>query len=159
MEPVSQWRNLFLDLVDDLSRELDSEPIGRGHDDGGPLAVELELDGNTVELFHDWSHGPNRITASVHCGLIVETGSAEVLKRLLQAQHDADPCDGTSFGLDAESGALLFVACMALHGLSAAELVARLRKMFVALATLRDTDPVPIAQGSMREVIFQSFAS
>jgi hypothetical protein len=159
MESQEAWRALFLELVDELCRQFDSEPVARGHDDGLPLEIELDIDGHVVDLCHDWSPGPDRITARVRCGTIPEESSATTLKRLLQAQHEADPCEGMSFGLEPQTGALLMVANMKLHGLSAVELLARLRKIFGALAVLRDGDTLPNAEGSMREVILQTFTS
>jgi hypothetical protein len=159
MDPQAEWRAIFLDVVDDIGRQLDAEPVERGRHDGLPLEIELDVDGHVVDLFHDWSSGPNRITAHVRCGSIPEEGAAYALKRLLEAQHQADPCEGKSFGMDAETGELLFVTSMELNDLSGMELLARLRKTFRALAALRDGDTRAHAEGSMREVIFETFTS
>jgi hypothetical protein len=159
MDSQSAWRAVFLDLIDDVSRQLDSGLIERGHDDGQPLEIELDVDGHVVELCHNWNPAPDRVTARIPCGAIPEDASIETLKRLLEAQHDADPCEGRSFGLDAETGALLFVTSIGLLGLSGMDLLARLRNIFGALATLRDSDAAPSAEGSMREVILESFTS
>jgi hypothetical protein len=95
----------------------------------------------------------------VRCGSIPEDRAAAVLKRLLHAQHQADPYEGRSFGLDAETGDLVFVASMELRDLSAPELLARLRGTFGALTLLRNEDRTPMAAGSMREVVLDAFAS
>jgi hypothetical protein len=159
MESQEAWRAIFFDLVDGLCRELRAEPVARGHDDDLPLELELHIDGHIVDLGHDWSSAPERVTARVRCGAIPSDRAAAVLKRLLRAQHEADPRAGRSFGLDAVTGELLLVANMELQGLSAAEFLGRLRNVFGTLAALRDGDITPHAEGSLRDVIPETFAA
>ena len=119
----STWRFSFIDLADDVFRELGLAPPSRDSDEALPLIVTVELDGESFTLEHAEHLGGDRIVLECRFGHVPPERAVPALTRLLQINHELPADLGAAFAADAETDEVVYMRCVSLREVKARGLV------------------------------------
>jgi hypothetical protein len=123
------FRTAFLDLVDDVCGELGYPPRGEAPESDEALAMEMELDGIPFAVVHMRNIAVDRILVECCFGPIPEEHAEQVLYRILQLNRGFADMADTAFGIDPETGDLIYTAACNLASASGRSLLDMMTEM------------------------------
>ena len=127
-QELQRWRRQFVELSEDVVRELGHAPPQMTHDDDMPLSMELAVADVAFEVIH--APGPRQDEVLIAC--VVEpprVGRAVGMWTALLAANLELIREHRSIGADPDSDAILHVARLQLTALNAPSLHAMTREM------------------------------
>lgn len=124
-----RWRQSFIDLSEDVFRELGFPPPAMNFEDSLPLSMELYLQGYQFELLHSENELREYVLVSCTLGEIPKEfrchGYRELLKENLSQVRSA----GVFFGMDSERYMLRLMFLESLSATSAPALLETMRNI------------------------------
>ena len=126
---IPSWRSAFIELCEAIFRELGFDPPAMLHDDNLPLAMELEVDQRGFELVHSSSNRTDRILVICKLGSMPSDHGEPELSALLAKNlgrvRDFRPC----FGINADSGEVVWTSYESLDKLRGSVMLEKLRSL------------------------------
>ena len=124
-----QGRENFLALVDEVCAELGYPPNEETPEAEDALAMEMELDGIPFSVVHDLGSAPERILIECRFGPPPPERTEQVLYRLLHFNRGFAEAGDTAFGIEAETGDLIYTHACDLAGTSGRVLLGTMTEM------------------------------
>ncbi len=125
----NQWRRKFIELSEEIFRELGFSPPLMVHEESLPLAMELELDGISFELLHVPGELSEQIRIMCSLGVIPENYVAHGLEMLLTENLKNSREHSWWYGLDSDLDELLLLSSQDIAGISAQRLLEDMQNM------------------------------
>lgn len=116
------WRGRFVELAEQLYRELGHPLPSVAQDPDVPIGVELEIDGLLCEVSHLPLERPDQLAIACSLPLEPERIRLDVLASLLRANQELLQIGG-SLSVDPDSGDLVYAVRRAIEGLQALDLL------------------------------------
>ncbi|MDO8301082.1 CesT family type III secretion system chaperone [Lacisediminimonas sp.] len=124
-----QWRRRFIDLVEDVFRDLGFPPPAMTHEPSEPLSMEIEVDEVSFEVVHVPDQRPQHILIECNFGLPPPGQVVPVLTRLLQVNLIMAREHQATFGADSRTGAVIFTSSESLAETNARALMDEMRAL------------------------------
>ena len=102
MAQAYQWRRQYIELVEDLFRELGFVPPAMTHDPDLPLAMELEVNELTFEIVHTPTAQPHQVLVECRFGTVPEPQAEEAYIHLLRHNLDQARHFHPAYGIEAQ---------------------------------------------------------
>ena len=115
----SASRFRFIDLAEDLFRELRLDPPDRNTDDSLPLIVTVEVDGESLTLEHAERLGADRIVLECRFGAVPPQQAVTAFTRLLQINQNLPADCGAAFAADEQTEEVVYMRSVSLDGATA----------------------------------------
>ena len=115
----SASRFRFVDLAEDLFRELRLDPPGRSTDETLPLIVTVEVDGESLTLEHAEHLGADRIVLECRFGAVPPEHAVPAFTRLLQINRNLPADCGAAFAADEQTDEVVYMRSVSLDGATA----------------------------------------
>lgn len=124
-----QWRRRFIDLVEDVFRDLGFPPPAMTHDPAEPLSMEIEVDEVSFEVVHVPEQRPQKILIECNFGSPPPAQVVPVLTRLLQVNLILAREHQATFGADSRTNAVIFTSSENLVDTNATALMDEMRAL------------------------------
>lgn len=134
-----QWRRRFIDLVEDVFRDLGFPPPAMTHDPNTPLAMEIEVEGISFEVVHTPDQRPDHLLIECNFGHPPDERLAPALKRLMEVNLIMAREHQASFGADPKTNAVIFTSSEKIEESSARKLMDEMRALAERAKEWRDT--------------------
>jgi hypothetical protein len=147
MSNAFQGRQAYIELAEEIFRELGLPPPAMTHDVNLPLATILEVKGVPFAVIHASDIAPTRLLVECTFGPPPAEHRIEVLSTLLRANQSLLQAGQGTFGYDAETGTILYLFAQPLEEMRATSLlekmaqVAQYAHQWLATFFLEDTAP------------------
>ena len=129
MSDSYQWRRRFIDLVEDVFRDLGFPPPAMTHDPAAPLAMEIEVEGVSFEVVHTPEQRPECLLIECKFGHPPEEKLIPALRRLLEVNLIMAREHQAAFGADPRSNAVIFTSSARLEDSNARNLMEEMRAL------------------------------
>lgn len=133
------WRRRFIEVVEEVFRELHFEPPVMTHDPDTSLVMELEVDGTTFEVVHNPRTNVKHCLIEARLGNIATDNPENVLIGLLGKNLELAKNFGGTFAADIKDNAVLYSASLALDQASGPTLLQAMRETAVMACEWRLT--------------------
>ena len=147
-----QWRRKFVEVVEEVFRDLNFDPPPMTHDADASLVMELDVDGTTYEVVHNPRTNAACCLVEARLGPIQSEHAAMVLNRLLTENFTLSRLYHGCFAADIKDDTVLFNFSLALEGLRGTTLLQAMRETAVLAIDWRmllsglETEPRPSMQ-------------
>ncbi|MBK4733240.1 type III secretion system chaperone family protein [Noviherbaspirillum pedocola] len=121
------WRRKFIEVVEEVFRDLGFEPPPMTHDPDTPLVMDLELEGITFEVLHHPKQHADHCLVEVNYGELTEDIAPDVLMRLLSENLGMARSFGDRYAANVKSNSILYCYAVPLEGAHGSELLASMR--------------------------------
>ncbi|MDB5798415.1 MAG: molecular chaperone Tir [Paucimonas sp.] len=139
MTDTYHWRRRFIDLVEDVFRDLGFPPPAMTHDPAQPLAMEIEVEGISFEVVHTPDQRPDHLLIECNFGQPPQEKIVPVLMRLLEVNLVMAREHQAAFGADPRSKAVIFTSSEKLDSTTASALMEEMRALAKRAKEWRDT--------------------
>jgi hypothetical protein len=136
-----RWRRRFIEVVEEVFRELGFEPPPMTHDPDTPLVMDLELEGVTFEALHHPRQHVDHCLIEVNHGALGDEIAEGALMRLLSQNLAMARNFGDRYAGNVKTDAILYCYAVALEGMHGAELLAGMRAAAARAKAWRDDLP------------------
>lgn len=119
MSDEYQWRRKFIDVVEEVFRDLQFDPPPMTHDPDASLVMELDVDGTTFEVVHNPRANVTHCLIEARLGPITSDQPDRVLTQLLVNNLELARQYGGTFAADIKDDTVLYSFSMPLaqsHG-------------------------------------------
>jgi hypothetical protein len=121
------WRRRFIDVIEEVFRELHFDPPAMTHDPDTSLVMELDVDGTTFEVVHNPRANVTHCLVEARIGNIATDSPGNVLTDLLVKNLEFAKEFGGTFASDIKDDAILYSEAMALEQASGETLLQAMR--------------------------------
>ncbi|MGI4847209.1 MAG: CesT family type III secretion system chaperone [Janthinobacterium lividum] len=128
-EQDDEYRIAFLELVDDVCSELGYPPRGAAPESDEALAMEMELDGVPFAVVHMRNTVQDRVLIECRFGTIPQDRALAVMMRLLQLNRGFADLGERAFGIDADTGDVIFTTARDLFEATGSSLLSVMTEM------------------------------
>lgn len=125
------WRRRFIEVLEEVFRELHFDPPGMTHDADTSLVMEIEVDGTTFEVVHNPRAHVTHSLVEAKLGNIATLNPESVLTGLLARNLDLAKHFNGTFSGDIKDDAILYSVSIALDQASGATLLQAMRETAV----------------------------
>ena len=125
------WRRRFIEVIEEVFRELHFDPPAMTQDPDTSLVMELDVDGTTFEVVHSPRANVNHCLVEARIGNVATDSPNNVLTDLLIKNIDLAKAFGGTFSGDIKDDAILYSVAIALEKASGETLLAALREIAV----------------------------
>ena len=146
------WRRRFIELCEDIFRELGFPPPIMTHEDSLPLAMELEVEGMQFELLHSSSQMAERVLVICKLGPLPDEGITAGIRRLMQANLAQVRKHELGYGINPSGNEVQCLYYAPIDGATAREMLDGMRKTVSACANWKDQFFTPPLSASNAEV-------
>jgi hypothetical protein len=136
--PAHSFRQKFIELAEDVFRELGFPPPAMTHEESLPLAMELEIETMQFELLHSSTDQPDHILVSCKLGPLPDEGITVGLRRLLQANLVLARTHEACYGIEPETKNVHCMFPQVLAQANAVNLLASMREIATGSAHWKD---------------------
>lgn len=126
------WRQVFTELSEGIFRELGFDPPAVHHEVGLPLVMELELENRRFDLLHPYADKEDRILVTCTLGQLSGAFPDRLYEKFLTTNLACMRNHEAWYGMNAETGEVVWLISKKLEGLGAREFVHYLRNMAIA---------------------------
>jgi hypothetical protein len=128
-EEDDEYRQAFLVLVDDVCAELGYPPRGGPPDSDEALAMEMELDGVPFAVVHLRYTMRDKVLVECRFGAVPQDRALPVMRRLLQINRGFADQGVRAFGMEAETGDIVYTVAADLIGATGTSLLHTMTEM------------------------------
>jgi hypothetical protein len=122
-----RWRRRFIDVVEEVFRELGFEPPPMTHDPDTPLVMDLELEGISFEVLHHPKQNPDHCLIEVNYGTLDEGIAEETLMRLFAESLEMARGFGDRYAANVKTDVILYCYAVPLDGMHGPQLLSGMR--------------------------------
>jgi hypothetical protein len=122
-----RWRRKFIEVVEEVFRELGFEPPPMTHDPDTPLVMDLELEGVSFEVLHHPKQNADHCLIEVNYGELDDDIAPEVLMRLFTENLAMARNFGDRYAANVKSDVILYCYAVPLDGLRGPQLLSGMR--------------------------------
>nr|WP_314623054.1 CesT family type III secretion system chaperone [uncultured Noviherbaspirillum sp.] len=133
------WRRRFIEVIEEVFRELHFEPPAMTHDPDTSLVMELEVDGTIFEVVHNPRTNGKHCLMEARLGNIATDAPDDVLIGLLVKNLELAKNFSGTFSGDIKDNAVLYSASLPLDQASGAALLQAMRETAVMACEWRLT--------------------
>jgi hypothetical protein len=108
MSQAFEYRRQFIELSEDIHRELGKHVPPMTHDSDEPLAMEIESSGVAFEIIHTPREDSDRIMVECQFGMVPQEQVIEVLTALLKKNQMLFRSRQARIGIDSETGSIVY---------------------------------------------------
>jgi hypothetical protein len=147
-----RWRRRFIELVEEVFRELGFDPPAMTHDPDTPLVMDLELEGISFEVLHHPQQHFDHCLIEVNHGVLAEDIAEAVLMRLLSENLAMARDFSDRYAANVKTDNILYCYAVPLEGMHGAELLAGMRAAAADAKAWRDELPSAPPQAALSMV-------
>jgi Tir chaperone protein (CesT) family len=125
------WRRRFIEVIEEVFRELHFDSPAMTHDPDTSLVMELEVDGTTFEVVHNPRANVSHCLVEARIGNIATDSPETILTDLLIKNLDFAKQFSGTFSGDIKDDAVLYSVAVELEQASGAMLLQALREVAV----------------------------
>jgi hypothetical protein len=125
------WRRRFIEVLEEVFRELHFDPPGMTHDADTSLVMEIEVDGTTFEVVHNPRAHVTHCLVEARLGNIATYSTEPILTGLLVKNLDLARRFTGTFVSDIKDDAILYSVSVSLDQASGATLLQAMRETAV----------------------------
>lgn len=122
-----RWRRKFIEVVEEVFRELGFEPPPMIHDADTPLVMDLELEGITFEVLHHPQQNVDCCLVEVIYGELSDDIALDALQRMLSECLVMARRFGDRYAAKVKSDTILYCYAVPLEGAHGSELLSGMR--------------------------------
>lgn len=126
-----QWRRKFIEVVEEVFRDLHFDPPPMTHDPDSSLVMELDVDGTTFEVVHNPRANVSHCLIEARLGLITSEQPDRVLTRLLLSNLELARKYSGTFAADIKDDTMLYSFPMPLEQSRGETMLQRMRETAV----------------------------
>lgn len=108
MSDEYHWRRKFIEVVEEVFRDLQFDPPPMTHDPDAPLVMELDVDGTTFEVVHNPRTNVTHCLIEARLGPITSDQPDRVLTQLLVNNLELARKYGGTFAADIKDDTVLY---------------------------------------------------
>jgi hypothetical protein len=135
----SNSRFKFIDLAEDVFRELGLQPPSRESDQALPLVLAVDVDQESFQLEHSEHHGLDRLVLECRFGTVPPERAVRALTRLLQINNDLRADVGAAFAADAQTDEVVYMRSVSLEHTKARDLLDHMSEIKALAQAWRET--------------------
>lgn len=131
------WRRKFIEVIEEVFRNLHFDPPAMTHDADASLVMELDVDGITFEVVHNPRANPAFCLIEAHVGSITSALTDQVLIHLLEKNLDFAKNYAGAFAADIKDDVILYNFPVSLAQLGGDKLLQLMRETGVDIRNWR----------------------
>lgn len=108
MSEAYQWRRKFIEIVEEVFRDLQFDPPPMTHDPDASLVMEIDVDGTTFEVVHNPRANVTHCLIEARLGPITGAQPDRVLTQLLINNFELARQYGGTFAADIKDDTMLY---------------------------------------------------
>lgn len=127
MHDIFYWRRKFIEVIEEVYRELGFDPPSMAFDSEASLVMEIDVDKVMFEVVHNPQHNLDNCLVEAHLGPISYQSPEEVLKALLEKNFEFAGKGGGCFSADVKDDVILFSMPVPLESIRGGDLLKIMR--------------------------------
>ena len=138
MSDSNHWRMVFIEVVEEVYRDLGFDPPVMTYDQASSLVMEIDIDGTNYEVIHNPQANYESCVLEARLGKIDGFQVNEILLNLLAKNHEFARQYRGCFAADIKDDAILFIFSLPLEKLRGNAVLQVMRETSIAATDWRD---------------------